>query len=275
MSITGFLRTQYLRVVIAWQQRRMLKQPGPREIERAGWERSLREPTEFYLDCFHYFNERLPAELREHRVYFSQRHRGLNEDAMHVMWFLLFREFRPASFLEIGVYRGQTLSLAALLSRMNGTACRVQGISPFTPAGDSVSKYRANVDYLRDTLQNFDHFSLPHPELRRAFSTDKEAKDLIRATAWDVIYIDGNHDLGVARQDWEVCSQSVRPGGVIVLDDASLETAFRPPVFATAGHPGPSQVAREVDSARFNEILRVGHNRVFQRKTSNDGTINA
>jgi Methyltransferase domain len=266
MSIKGFLRTQYLRVLIAWRQRAILKQPGPREIERADWERSLREPTEFYLDCFRYFNQQLPAEAREHRAYFRKRRRGLNEDAMHVMWFLLFREFKPATFLEIGVYRGQTISLAALLSRMNGRACRVQGISPFTAAGDSVSRYRGNVDYLSDTLYNFDHFALPRPELLKAFSTATEATSLIRSMAWDMIYIDGNHDLDVVLQDWEVCSQSVRPGGVIVLDDASRETAFRPPLFATAGHPGPSQVAREVDSAKFSEILRVGHNRVFQRK---------
>lgn len=265
MSITGFLRTQYLRVLIAWQQRAILKKPGPQKIERADWDRSLRDPTEFYLDCFRYFNERLPAEIRGHRAWFRQRRRGLNEDAMHVMWFQLFQEFKPATFLEIGVYRGQTISLAALLSRMNGTPCRVHGISPFTAAGDSVSKYRDNVDYLRDTLQNFDHFSLPRPELLKAFSTSPEATALIRATAWDMVYIDGNHDLDVVRQDWDMCSRSVQTGGVIVLDDSSRETAFRPPFFATAGHPGPSQVAQEVDNTKFREILRVGHNRAFQR----------
>jgi len=254
-----------LKVLIARQQREVLKQASA-EITHTDWERSLTEPTEFYLDCFRYFNERLPAEVREHRAYFRQRRRGLNEDAMHVMWFLLFREFKPANFLEIGVYRGQTLSLAELLSRLNGVTCRVQGVSPFTPAGDAVSKYLENVDYLRDTLENFEHFSLPRPELLKAFSTDAEAKALIRSTPWEMVYIDGNHDYEVARQDWEVCSESVKAGGIIVLDDASLDTGFRPPLFATAGHPGPSRVAREVDSQRFREIMRVGHNRVFQRK---------
>jgi hypothetical protein len=225
----------------------------------------LQDPTAFYLDCFRLFHQLLPNELRLHRAYFGTNMRGFGEDAFHVMWFLLFREFKPASFLEIGVYRGQTLSLAALLSRLNGVACRVHGISPFTPAGDAVSKYVEDVDYLRDTLENFEHFSLPRPELLKAFSTDAEAKVMIRATAWEMVYIDGNHDYEVARQDWEVCSESVKAGGIIVLDDASLDTGFRPPLFATAGHPGPSQVAREVDSQRFLEILRVGHNRVFQK----------
>ncbi len=267
-SVTGFLRTQCLRVVIARRQRAILGQAGPARIERADWARSLQEPTEFYLDCFRYFYQRLPAEVRDHRVYFSKGERGFNEDAMHVMWFILFEEFKPANFLEIGVYRGQTISLAALLSRMNGVPCRLQGISPFAAVGDGVSTYRKDVDYLRDTLQHFEHFGLPQPDLLQAFSTAPEAAALIRSKEWEMVYIDGNHDYEVERQDWEVCSQSVKPGGIIVLDDASLDTAYRPPLFATAGHPGPSRVAREIDGRTFREVLRVGHNRVFQKGTA-------
>jgi Methyltransferase domain len=265
MSIIGYLRAPWRRRGIARQQRQILETAGPAEIVRGDWERSLREPTEFYADCFRYFHQRLPKELREHRAYFCQERRGFGEDAMHVMWFLLFQEFRPANFLEIGVYRGQTTSLAAILSRMNCVACEVQGISPFTAAGDQVSKYRQDVDYLQDTLRNFEHFKLPRPELLKAFSTDAAAKSLIRSGAWEMIYIDGNHDYEVARQDWEVCSESVKPGGIIVLDDASLDTTYQPPLFATAGHPGPSRLAKEINSSKSHEILRVGHNRVFQQ----------
>jgi hypothetical protein len=264
-SLTGYLRSYYLKAAIPRQRRAILRQAGPARIERADWSRSLQEPTDFYLDCFRYFNQQLPAEVREHRAYFCEERRGFNEDAMHVMWFLLFREFKPENFLEIGVYRGQTISLAALLSKLNGVACHVQGISPFTAAGDKVSKYRTDLDYLQDTLRHFEHFGLPRPDLLKAFSTAPEAVALIRATPWEMVYIDGNHDYEVARQDWESCSQSVKPGGIIVLDDASLATAYRPPLFATAGHPGPSRLAREIDSRAFREILRVGHNRVFQR----------
>jgi predicted O-methyltransferase YrrM len=80
-----------------------------------------------------------------------------------------------------------------------------------------------------------------------------------------MIYIDGNHDYEFVRQDWEACSRSVRPGGVIVLDDSGLTTPFRPPVTASAGIAGPSQLAREIDRSRFPEVLQVGHNRVFQK----------
>jgi hypothetical protein len=232
------------------------------------WGRSLLEPTSYYLDCVRYFHSpHFPHELKQHRGYFLKDQRGFGEDAFHVMWWMLFREMRPERFLEIGVYRGQTISLAALLHSTLGTEGSVTGISPFSPAGDSVSTYRENLDYLQDTQSNFRAFGLPAPELLRAYSTYQIATDRIRQQAWDAVYIDGNHDYEVAKSDWLACSASVRDGGIIVLDDSALGTKYRPPYFATAGHPGPSQLAAEIeDLAGFREILRVGHNRVFRKQ---------
>jgi hypothetical protein len=231
------------------------------------WGRSLTDPTGYYLDCVRYFHgPHFPEELKRHRQYFLQDQRGFGEDAFHVMWWMLFRKLRPEHFLEIGVYRGQTISLTALLQRMLGIAGSITGISPFSPAGDSVSAYREHLDYLQDTQLNFRAFGLPVPELVRAYSTDQTATNRIRQESWDAVYIDGNHDYGIAKADWSVCSASIDHGGIIVLDDAALGTAYSPPRFATAGHPGPSQLANEIDTTAFREILRVGHNRVFQKQ---------
>lgn len=184
---------------------------------------------------------------------------------MHVMWFMLFHEFHPTNYLEIGVYRGQTISLAALLSRRNRMPCRVCGISPFSSVGDSLTTYLKGVDYLQDTKLNFAHFELPEPELHKAYSTDAEAMAMIKSSSWDMIYIDGNHDYEVVVSDWNVCAGSVRKGGIIILDDAGLTTTYKPPLFATAGQSGPSRLASEIDRRQFAEILQVGHNRVFQK----------
>jgi Methyltransferase domain len=237
----------------------------PSEIKREEWESSLSDPTRFYLRCFQFFHRHLPQPLQDHRAYFSEEGRGFGEDAFHMMWFLLAREFRPTHFLEIGVYRGQVLSLVSLLQRMFEVGGQVEGISPFLPAGDSVSQYRPDIDYLRDTLHHMERFSLPPPILLKAFSTDPAARERIASRLWDLIYIDGNHDEEVVRADWQLCSAQVRPGGAIVLDDSGLTTSFEPPAFATKGHPGPSRIAQEIDRSKFREILQVGHNRVFQR----------
>ena len=237
----------------------------PPEISRADWPKSLSDPTGFYLCAVDFFDRSLPAEFRAHREYFTQNGRGFGEDAFHAMWFLLFREFRPGSFLEIGVFRGQSLSLAAMLARHFHLDCFVQGISPLSAAGDAVSKYPRNVDYRADTLENFSHFKLHAPALLKAYSTDTAAAQLIAARAWDIIYIDGSHDYEIAKADWELCAKNLSPGGAIVLDDSGLGTNFCPPAFASGGHPGPSRLAKEIDREKFSEILQTGHNRVFQK----------
>lgn len=268
MNIIGFLKRRRGKWKLRQAEQKLARLfPGTAdEITQSQWAESLHDPTEFYKRSFHYFHTRLPQPLRDHRAYFETGNRGFGEKSFHVMWFLLFREFAPESFLEIGVFRGQTLSLAALLAHRFKFNCFTQGISPFSPAGDTVSKYQRGVDYYDDTLKNVAHFSLPAPVLLRAFSTDEEAVNLIASRDWSCIYIDGNHDYEIVRRDWDLCSAHVQLGGLIVLDDSGLSTGYVPPlILATAGHLGPSRLAQEIDRTCFREILQVGHNRVFQK----------
>jgi hypothetical protein len=221
--------------------------------------------TTAYLYCDYYFEHFLPQSLKEHRAYFVSGQRGFGEDAFHAMWFLLFEHFRPANALEIGVYRGQTITLMKLLSRELRFQCDVGCVSPLSAAADSVSAYGTGLDYYQDVVQNHQRFELPLPEFCRSFSTSEEGTKFIGSRPWHLIYIDGNHDYPVAKSDWDQCSRTLAPDGIIVMDDSALHTDFRPPLFSTAGHAGPSQVVQEIDAGRFKEIFAVGHNRVFQQ----------
>ncbi len=266
--VKSYAKSYRWRAARLWFEWRLSTKPASLNLDPDHWDQSLRDPTGFYAECTRFFLTKLPPEFREHRAYFynaSRNRRGFGENAFHTMWYLLLQELKPANFLEIGVFRGQVISLVALWARLAARTCDVWGISPFTGAGDSTSKYRRDLDYQADTLENFDHFKLPHPHLLRASSLDPEALGLIASKSWDLIYIDGNHDYEVALQDWQVCSRHVKPGGVIVLDDAGLYTPYNPRSFATAGIDGPSRLAREIDRSRFREILQVGHNRAFQK----------
>lgn len=181
------------------------------------------------------------------------------------MWYLLYEKYRFNNFLEIGVYRGQTISLVGLLAKLKKAEVMVYEISPFNDAGDNVSKY-VEINYEMDVLNNFNHFSIKPPMLIKALSTEKPAIDAISSRYWDCIYIDGSHEYEIAKEGWLNCSKQVRLGGIIVLDDASLYTNYVAPFFAFNGHPEPSKVAGEIkDDFHFKEILRVGHNRVFEK----------
>src|SRR5208283_3310460 len=125
MNVIGLLRRRRGE----WKQRRAQRELLRRfrglsnEITCSQWTASLDNPTRFYERCFHYFHTQLPEPLRNHRTFFETGGRGFGERSFHVMWFLLFREFAPQNFLEIGVFRGQTLSLAALLARQLRFRC--------------------------------------------------------------------------------------------------------------------------------------------------------
>jgi hypothetical protein len=226
---------------------------------------NLGNRNEKYKYFHHFFWNLSPDWLKEHRNYFSKNFRGYGEDAFHAMWFFVFKEFRPKEILEIGIYRGQSLSLFSLLGTKMEFETDVHGISPFTSAGDQVSQYLKDLDYYNDVKVNFDYFKLPEPILHKGFSTDNEMIKVIQSRQWDLIYIDGNHDYEVAKKDFNVCAKNLRKGGLLILDDASLNTDYKPSFYSTAGHPGPSLVASEIALDLFEEILSVGHNRVYKK----------
>jgi hypothetical protein len=212
----------------------------------------------------HYFRHMLPKEIQEHRRYFESGNRGFGEDALHAMWFALLREYRPVNCLEIGVYRGQVLSLWALIAKNLGFKLDAVGISPFSNAGDSVSDYDADLNYYADTLEAHDKWGLRHPLLLKALSNDPEAKEMIGGRKWDLAYIDGNHDYDIAIQDYRCCRDALAPNGLLVLDDSSLGTEYTPRSFSFGGHPGPSRIAHDHASKDLKFIAAVGHNNVFQ-----------
>lgn len=217
-----------------------------------------------YSYMHHYFHHSCPQSIREHRAYFSLEQRGFGEDAFHAMWWLLMREFKPRKCLEIGVYRGQVISLWSLIAKILDFPCEVHGISPFAPIGDSVSTYPNGIDYLHDVMNSFNYFKLQAPILVKALSSGSEAIKHISGIKWDMIYIDGGHDFDTVLADYRLCRNHLAPNGILVLDDASLETPYRPPSFSSAGHPGPSRVVREFAMKDMSFIGAVGHNNIFQ-----------
>ncbi|SMG59948.1 class I SAM-dependent methyltransferase [Paraburkholderia susongensis] len=218
-----------------------------------------------YAYMHHYYKYMAPKELREHRHYFTSEQRGFGEDAFHAMWWLLLREYRPRNCLEIGVYRGQVTSLIGLIAKLCGFECEIHGISPFSPVGDTVSTYLTNIDYLEDTLASNRRFGLPDPQLLKAYSTDPVAIQHIQSRAWDLIYIDGNHDYEVVLADYALCRDSLAPGGLLVMDDSSLYTDYNPVKFSFGGHPGPSRVVKELAFSELRFLGGVGHNNVFSK----------
>jgi predicted O-methyltransferase YrrM len=218
-----------------------------------------------YAYLHQYFYHQLPQALRTHREYFALENRGFGEEAFHSMWYLILREFKPKTFLEIGVFRGQVISLWALTSHLLGYSAAVHCISPFTSIGDSVSRYR-DMNFLDDVLDNFRHFNLPAPNYLKSLSTDEAALAYMRGRQFDCIYIDGGHEYEVVLSDYRNSVAALNSGGILVMDDSSLYTDFNPPAFSFAGHPGPSKVARDFADHELEFLAGVGHQNVYRKR---------
>ena len=220
---------------------------------------------DLYTWFHHYYHHRCPSIIREHRKYIECGHKGFGEEAFHAMWWLLLKEYKPEKMLEIGVYRGQVVSLWSLINKYLHRPCEVHGISPFSPLGDSVSSYLKDIDYRSDILETFRFWELPSPVLVKALSTDPEAVAHIQSRSWDMIYVDGSHEFEIVLKDYRLCLENLHRGGLLILDDASLNTDFNSPSFAFAGHPGPSRLAREYAEKEMQFLGAVGHNNVFRK----------
>lgn len=219
-------------------------------------------------DYFHwYYASKVPKRIRDHRRYFQQFQRGFGENAFHAMWWMILSEFRPIRMLEIGVYRGQAISLWALIGQeLKLEKMEIWGLSPLVGAGDSVSSYMS-IDYRHDINMNHEHFNLEAPNLFEAYSNEKKGIDFVSARVWDLIYIDGSHELEVVRADVALATAALKDGGILVLDDASLYSNYSPSRISFAGHPGPSTVAIEVEKEKtFASIGTCGHNRIYMKR---------
>ena len=226
---------------------------------------------EIYNYLILYFHKYLSKDLKRHRGYFFSEFRGFGEDAFHCLWYLLFKEFRPRNVLEIGIYRGQTLSLFQILSNKLNLDSFISGISPLDSTGDEFSEY-LDIDYEKDILRNFEFFGLGSPNIFKTHSTSAEGINHINSKSWDLIYIDGSHKYEDVLSDLRHSLQNLSKKGIIILDDSSLYTNYssekiehKYKIKSTKGHEGPSLALNEIlkNNLNLKILITVGHMNVI------------
>jgi hypothetical protein len=205
------------------------------------------------------------------------------------MWWLILLDLasrvdRPR-LLEIGVYKGQVLSLWARIAEQEQIPVQLVAISPFVgnPLPRSVwvrrlkwlisrsfrescrtGNFYEQEDYEAIVRSLFDHFGLRFDTVQvcRGYSTDPEIRAELADCQFDLIYIDGDHTFEGASSDVRWCAPRVAPNGYLVMDDASF---FLPGTTFWKGYEEVSKAADLVPGFEFENILNVGHNRVFRK----------
>ena len=201
-------------------------------------------------------------ELKALRDFVEQNAFGFGERAFYHMWSLIIDEMpQTFTFLEIGVFRGQTLALIRMLANLKGKECKIVGITPLdTTDGHWESNYAEDIDLLHAT------FDLEQPIIIKGLSTDK---DIVSKTKnFDIVYIDGGHEYDVVKQDLE--NYCLKADKYLVIDDCANRFNLKWGMFA-----GIESVSKAVDeylppfteNNNFDYICNIIHNRIWTRNT--------
>jgi hypothetical protein len=232
------------------------------------------------------------ALLLNHRRYVQKHELGFGDDAFHLLWKALILEahaqFGALEMMEIGVFKGQVISLMQLLTRQHHIPAQIHAVSPLEGQPE-VSRhwlhkalyhlwppYRERIingdfygmeDYPSIISKLFQSFDLDFStiQMHRGYSTDPNILKSVQGLQLHLLYVDGDHTYQGACADIRNYVPLVVPGGWVVMDDAGADlpgTAF------WKGHPSVSRACRLLPDMGFTNVLNVGHNRVFQRNIS-------
>jgi hypothetical protein len=227
--------------------------------------------------------------LSAHRHHVENNELGYGDAAFHSMWLRLLyhaqTRFGRVRLLEIGVFKGQIISLWALIARKWNIDVEITAISPFAgrplPRSRWVTWVRSRFDAkFRENLRNgnfydvcdyesavrglFARFELDIKSIKlyRGYSTDAQIQSALADAMFHIVYVDGDHTFEGASQDFAVYGAKVMAGGWLIADDAGF---FIPGTAFWKGHEAVSRAANILPEIGFRNIMNVGHNRIYER----------
>ena len=210
--------------------------------------------------------------LKEHRDFVERHVYGFGERSFHWLWKLLVDEMpQEFRFVEVGVYKGQVLSLIRLLANRAGKQAQITGVTPLSSFAGVTTQFQKfpETDYLQHIKDLHEHFSLSFSEdqIVKGDSTSPETwtRVLPKGPFFDIVYVDGCHEYDFVVKDLMIYGSMVKKDGYLVVDDASnfLKMYW-------GSFPGIEDVSRAVrdhieGKPEWKEVLAVMHNRVFRR----------
>lgn len=202
-------------------------------------------------------------ELKELRDWVEANIFGFGERSFYWLWKLIVDEMpQTFSFLEIGVFRGQTTALIHLLAKLSGKTAHVYGITPLNSADGHWES-----DYAKDIKTIHDKFNLEQPNLLIGLSTNKDIiNDAIKLAPFNIVYIDGGHTYEVVKSDLINYPQLAKD--YLVIDDCCNDIPM--PFGYFTGIPSVTKAVKEWEKTqdKFKLKFNVVHVKVYKRNAS-------
>jgi hypothetical protein len=217
---------------------------------------------------YHTFNDK--ATIYDNSVLLNHYNmtEGFGETAFSWNWYLLIKSLPDTfKFLEIGVYKARVLSLVQLVSSIINKQATIYGVTPLGDVGDKYSKYEPT-DYMKCIMKSYSDSGIDfdNTNIIKGYSQDPNIIESVsKEGPFDIVFIDGCHDYEIVCLDIKNYTNMVKPGGYLVIDDASsmLQGAYG----QFLGHYDVAKAINDtlVGDSRFEHIYAVGHNRVWKR----------
>jgi hypothetical protein len=207
-------------------------------------------------------------QLKRHRIWIADNGHGFGDTAFHYIWKMLVESMGDEfKFLEIGVYKGQVLSLVSMLAGRYNKRCEVYGVTMLSNGGDRFSVYDDNVDYREciDRVRREFGVNDSHMKLIVGKSNEVVVVEEVKKKCYDIVYIDGSHNYDDVVSDILNYSGVVKVGGYLVMDDCSIGRIRSGKRWQ--GHIDVANAVRgylDVDD-RYMFRFACGHLNVFER----------
>jgi hypothetical protein len=205
-------------------------------------------------------------KLKKHRDFVEGNAFGFGERCFGWLYKLMVDEMpNEFKFLEIGIFRGSTLSLFKLLADISSKKVKRYGVSPM----DS-SDGHWDSDYFADVVTIHQQFNLKKDyTIYHGSSTDAKIIEKSKSTEqYDILYIDGSHKYEDVVSDLANYPQMVKQGSYLLIDDAcndmKMEWGFFQgiePVTRAVLEWEKTEIGQE-----FEFVFNVIHNRLYKRK---------
>jgi len=209
--------------------------------------------------------------LKAHRDFIEESYRngviyGHGNRELQYMWKLIVDEMpSDFKFLEIGVYKGQIISLIQMLADKSN---KNVSISAVTPLMDKDFAAYNRFPWIKQLYKQFE-LTLDNTKIFDGFSTDKKIiAGASEIGPYDAILIDGDHSYEGAKFDIENYDAMLKVGGYMVIDDASNHKNMNG--LGDIQFKGIVEVSDAVrdtieKNPNYKEVLTVTHNRIFKK----------